>query len=152
MRKGCGLLRFVRQLRNITSSPHRCVSRLKFRMVRPKPPSKDAEAALHDAGCGFELRDSAAWLSVDGTRQAKSQGRERAAGAQQLRALRVVAAPRLQRRELERAWRQREREWRRRLQVMRAHAAEVEDGASGSGAQDERRDVTKLLFTDLREE
>ena len=142
MRKGCGLLRFARQLRDITSSPHRCVSRLKFRMVRPKPPSKDAEAALHDAGCGFELRDSAAWLSVDGTRQAKSQGRERAAGAQQLRALRVVAAPRLQRRELKRARRQRECERRRRLQVM--HAATVEDGASGGGVQHDRRDVTEL--------
>ena len=113
-------------------------------MVCPKPPSKDAEAALHDAGCGSELHAAAAWLSVDGTRQEKSQGRQRAAGTQQLRALRVAAAPRLQRRELERARRQRECEWRRRLQVMRAHAATAEDGASGGGVQHDRRDATEL--------
>ncbi len=121
-------------------------------MVCPEPARTDAEAALHDKGCGSELHAAAAWASVDGTRQAKSQGGQRAAAAQQLRALRVVAAPRLrvvaaprlQRRELERARRQRECEWRRRLQVMRAHAAEVEDGAGGSGVEHETHDMTEL--------
>ena len=129
---------------SIQDSNHRC-------SLNPTPPREYAEAAPHDARRGRALEVALPLIPVDGTRQAKSQGRQRAAGAQQLRALRVVAAPRLQRRELERARRQRECEWRRRLQVMRAHAAEVEDGAGGSGAQHNRRDV-KLIFTDLREE
>ena len=130
---------------SIQDSNHRC-------SLNPTPPREDAEAALHDARRGRALEVALAVIPVDGKRQAKSQGRERAAAAKQLHALRVVAAPRLQRRELKRARRQRECEWRRRLQVMRAHDAEVEDGASGNGAQHDRRDVTKLLFTDLREE
>ena len=112
--------------------------------LNPTPPREYAEAAPHDARRGRALEDALAVMPVDGTRQAKSQGRERAAGAQQLRALRVVVAPRLQRRELERARRQRECEWRRRLQVMRAHDAEVEDGASGGGVEHETHNMTEL--------
>jgi hypothetical protein len=130
---------------SIQDSNHRC-------SLNPTPPREDAEAALHDARRGRALEVALAVTPVDGTRQAKSQGRERAAGAQQLRALRVVAAPRLQRRELKRARRQRECEWSRRLQVMRAHAAEVEDGASGSGAQHDRRNLTNVADCLRKEE
>ncbi len=81
---------------------------------------------------------------VDGTSQAKGQYGQRAAAAQQLRALPAVAAARLQRRELERALRQREHELHRRLQMMRAQATGAEDGTGGGGAQDERRDGAQL--------
>jgi hypothetical protein len=86
---------------------------------------------------------------VDGTSQAKGQDGQRAAAAQQLRALPAVAAPRLQRSELKRALRQREAELRRRLQMMRAQAAGTEDGTGSSGAQDESHGV-QLRVTELR--
>ncbi len=69
----------------------------------PNLPHESAEGALPDAGDDSELKDAAAFASADGTSQATGHDRQRAAAAQQLHALRVVAAPTLQRREFKRA-------------------------------------------------
>lgn len=102
-----------------------------------------AEATPHDAGDNPDLEAAVDLAPIICTSQARSQGRKRAAEAQQLRALRVAVAPRLQRRAVERALRQREAGWkqlRRRLQIVSAHAAGAEDVASGGGVQYKRCD------------
>ncbi len=116
---------------------HRCTWSTGFRssVFTPNPPGVAVVAAPHDAGHGSQLDAAAAFASVDGADQALRQGRQRAADAQQLLALLVVAAPKLHGRTLEHARRQREQQLRRRLQVMRARAAAVEDGASSGGIQ-----------------
>jgi hypothetical protein len=47
----------------------------------PKPPSKDAKAALHDLSHSSELEAAVAFAPVDGPSQAKGQGRKRAGAA-----------------------------------------------------------------------
>ena len=57
---------------------------------RRRAKTLDAEAAPRNAGHGPELEAAAALALVDGTRQAKGRDRQRAAAAQQLRALREM--------------------------------------------------------------
>jgi hypothetical protein len=102
------------------------------------PPSMDAKAALHD-----EFFEETNFLSFKAD-QAKCQVRQRATTAQQLHALLVVAEPQLQRRELKRALRQRKPQFQRRLQMVDAHAAGTEDGASGRSVE-HKRHVAELL-------
>jgi hypothetical protein len=117
---------------------HRCTlsTELRSSFFSPKPPGAAAEAAPHDAGHCSQLDAAAAVASVDGADQALRQDRQRVADAQQLRALLVVAATKLHARHaLECVRRRREPQRRGRLQVMRARAAAVEDGAGGGGVQ-----------------
>ncbi len=107
-------------------------------------PHESAEGALPDAGDDSELEDAAAFASVDGASQATGHDNQRAAAAQQLHALRVVAAPTLQRREFKRARRQREPQLGRQLQVMRAHAAGGEEAAGGGGTKNKVQDGEDL--------
>ena len=104
----------------------------------------DAEAAFHDAGHNSVLKAAAAFVSVDGTSQAKSQKRKWATAAQQLHALRIIMAPQLHRRLFKRALRWPELELRRRLQIMRGNAAAAEDAAGGCGVQHKTHGVANL--------
>ena len=88
---------------------------------------------------------AAAFVPINGTGQAKSQGRQRTTAAQQLQTLPAVTETQLQGREFKRALRQREPELCGRLQTMRALAAGAEDGAGGGGVQHKRRDEAELL-------
>jgi hypothetical protein len=75
-------------------------------------------------------------MPVGGTRQAPSQDRQRAAGAQNLQALLLATAPKLQRSDFKHALRKLEFELLGRLQIMRSHALAAEDRTSDRGVQD----------------
>ena len=77
-------------------------------IIKVVPPCVDAQAAPHDDGHEPVFEDQETTFLFIGTTQAKCQIQQRAAAAQQLRALLVVAEPQLQRRELKRAVRQHE--------------------------------------------
>jgi hypothetical protein len=82
------------------------------------------------------LTAGVAFSIVDRKSKTRSQVRQRAAAAQQLYTLIVVSATRRQpRREIIPAHRGREHQLRRGLHLMRAGAAAVQDGGSGSGAE-----------------
>ncbi len=73
-------------------------------------------------------------MPINGTGQAKTQGRQRTAAAQQLQTLLAVTETQLQGREFKRVLRRREPELCGRLQTMRALAAGAEDGAGGGAS------------------
>ncbi len=97
------------------------------------PPCETNEAAPHDEGSSRALYTEA--VAVTRTRQAESNGGQRASAAHELQTL-TAAAPQLQRLQLlQQALRWRDAEQRVRLQTKRAHRAAAEDGAGGGGAQ-----------------
>ncbi len=76
------------------------------------------------------------------TRQAKRQNSKWAAATQHLRAMRVVAAPHMQRRQFKHASRHLEsKQLCGRLQIMSVHASRAIDWTSGCGIQHERHCV-----------
>ncbi len=98
------------------------------------PPRQVAEEAPHDEGCSRALHADAA-AAVIRTRQAESNGGQRASAAHEPQML-AATAPQLQRRQLfQQALRRRHAEQRVRLQTKRAHGAATEDGAGSGGAQ-----------------
>jgi hypothetical protein len=94
------------------------------------PPLETTQTAPHNEGSSRTLHADAACAAIC-TRQAESNGGQRASAAQELQTL-AAAAPQLQRRQLlQQALRRRHAEQRVRLQTKRAHGAAAEDGAGG---------------------
>ncbi len=100
------------------------------------PPCETAETAPHNEGSSRVLHTEA--VAVTRTRQAESNGGQRASAAHELPTL-AAAALQLQRIQrlqlLQQALRRRDTEQRVRLQTKRAHGAATEDGAGGGGVQ-----------------
>jgi hypothetical protein len=94
-------------------------------------PSKDAKAALHDAQQNAPILDSAG----DVPSKAMGQLRQRIAAAQQQLSLRDIPKPQMLGGERVRRERQRESKLRGRLEIARASAASLEEGAGGGSAQ-----------------
>ena len=104
------------------------------------PPRETTEAAPHNEGSRALHTEAGAAIR---TRQAESNGGQRASAAHELQTL-AAAALQLQRLQLlQQALRRHDAEQRVRLQTKRAHGAAAEDGAGGGGAQHKRHAVSR---------
>ena len=116
----------------------------------PQPERDAAEVALHDADHGVLVLSAGAATAVYNSGQARQQGRQGAAAAQQLQPLLAQVNLVLQRRKCTPALRQHGPQDHRPLHNMSRHAAAPEHDKSGRGGEKRQQAVAEQGDTRLQ--